>query len=107
MGTCSLHVTSGVCGFTVAIEASCEDMQNVTLQVETQCPNIKALAEKLPTLDAWAELGAGFEGELHRLSREAIPRGCAGCIVTAGMFRAMQVAASVALPGDAGFEFKK
>lgn len=97
-------IQAGICGFTTEVVATSEDSQHVTLQVESTCDNIRQLAAKLPTLDAYSELGAGFAGEFHTVVRESLRGCCSGCVVPCGLFKAMQVAAGVALPQSASLE---
>jgi len=94
------HVQAGVCGFVTDITAASDDMQNVTLGVTSTCEKISALGAKLPVLDAYSEIGAGYDGELYKAIRENIHGCCAGCAVQVGLFKAMQVAAQLALPRD-------
>jgi hypothetical protein len=94
------HVQAGVCGFATDITAISDDMQNVTLGVTSTCEKIAALGSKLPVLDAYSEIGTGYEGELYKVIRENIQGCCAGCAVQVGLFKAMQVAAGLALPRD-------
>jgi len=51
-------------------------------------------------VDGYAEIGAGVEGVVLTTSNEMLKGCCAGCAVHAGVFKAMQVAAGVALPKD-------
>ncbi|MDH7569838.1 MAG: hypothetical protein QHJ73_09665 [Armatimonadota bacterium] len=76
-------------------------------QIETPCENVQRLAAALPEVDAYAELGAGFDGQLHQAARASLRGCCSGCVVPAGLFKAMQVAAGVALPKDASLHFEK
>jgi hypothetical protein len=100
-------VNAGICGFVTEIVATSEDSQHVTFEVQSTCENIRKLAEQLPVLDAYAELGAGFDGELHKVVRGALRGCCSGCVVPPGLFKTMQVAAGVALPQAVSIELEK
>lgn len=100
-------INAGVCGFVTSVTAISGDSQHVTLQLESTCENITKLAARLPELDAYAELGAGFEGELWRAIRANLKGCCSGCVVPAGLFKAMQVAAGVALQQTASIELER
>lgn len=100
-------INAGICGFVTDVEATSDDQQHVSFQVTTTCENIKSLAEALPDVDAYAELGAGFDGELHQAFRASLRGCCSGCVVPAGIFKAMQIAAGVALPGAISIEFER
>ena len=100
MGTVYATVDAGVCGFVTRVTATSEDEQHVRLAVVSDCGNIRGLAARLPELDAYAELGTGFDGVLHSAVRASLRGCCSGCVVPAALFKAMQVAARVALPKD-------
>ncbi len=107
MGTVCATIHAGVCGFVTQITATSEDEQNVQFAVVSPCENIQGLASRLPEVDAYAELGAGFDGELHRAVRASLKGCCSGCVVPAGFFKAMQVAANVALPQDISIQLAR
>jgi len=108
MNTVNATIHAGVCGFITEVSAISEDEQYVRLAVSSPCENIQGLAARLPEeLDAYAELGAGFDGELHQAVRASLRGCCSGCIVPAGLFKAMQVAASVALPRDVSIQLSR
>lgn len=97
-------VKAGVCGFTTRISADSEDEQNVTLRIETDCEKIRKLADSIPVLDAYSEIQTGHDGELMKAVRTHLKGCCAGCAVPAGIFKSMQVAASLALPQTVSIE---
>ena len=100
MGTIRATIHPGVCGFVTEIIATSADDQHVRFTVTSPCENIQGLASRLSEVDAYAELGAGFDGELHQAVRASLKGCCSGCVVPAGFFKAMQVAAGLALPMD-------
>lgn len=100
-------IDAGVCGFITRVTAQSEDQQHVAFAVTSTCEKVTALAATLPTVDAYAELGAGFDGELWSAIRTGLQGCCSGCVVPAGLFKTMQVAAGVALPQTATVEIEK
>lgn len=100
-------INPGVCGFSTIVTAQSDDMQNVTFCFESDCENIKALADGFPVVDAYSEIGAGFDGALHAAVRERLKGCCSGCVVPCGIFKAMQVAAGLALPAPASIDIIK
>jgi len=101
-----LEVHPGVCGFTARIEAASEDQRNVSFHIESECETIRALAARLPLpVDGYEEIRDGFAGTVHQAVRETLKGCCSGCVVPSGLFKAMQVAAGLALPADAGIRF--
>jgi hypothetical protein len=100
-------VDAGVCGFQTEIEARCEDYQNVSFQIESNCKNIQELAAKISTVDAFEEIKKGFDGVIMREARDNHKSNCAGCVVPPAIFKTMQAAASLALPKNASIEISK
>ena len=91
-------IDAGICGFVMEVAASCEDEQNVRFQITSPCENIRALASRLPAVDAYSEIVTGFDGEIHKVARASVKGCCSGCVVPVGIFKAMQVSAGLALP---------
>ena len=101
-------IHAGVCGFVTEAVVRCEDGQHVAFAITTPCEKIQGLAAHLPpALDAYAEIGAGFAGEFHQAVRSALAGCCSGCAVPVGLFKAMQVAAGLALPAPVSMEFER
>ena len=97
-------VDAGICGFQTRIHAESEDSQNATFKIVSSCEKARAFGEDLVDqgpIDAYAELGAGYDGIVLGTARKHLQGCCAACIVSDGDFKAMQVAAGVALPKDA------
>ena len=108
MSTATARISAGVCGFATEVTATCDDGQTVSLNVTSNCEKIQALGEALPSaVDAYAEIGAGFDGQVLSTVRTVLGGCCAGCIVPAGVFKSMQVAARLALPAPAGIELQR
>lgn len=100
-------IKAGVCGFTTTVVAESDDMQNVTFVIESDCENIQRLADGFPAVDGYSEIGAGFDGAIHRSVRDTLEGCCSGCVVPCGVFKAMQVAAGLALPAPASIEITR
>jgi len=61
-------IRSGICGFTVRATADCEDSAHVALQIESDCPNYRKIAEALHEVDAFHELfGDRSEGQIWKV----------------------------------------
>ena len=100
-------VEAGICGFVTEIEANSDDEQNVSFKIKTNCEKIKKLSEKIPKVDAYSEIGTGFDGELYKVIRGELKGCCSGCAVQVGLFKSMQVAANLALPKDIIIKIEK
>jgi len=97
------QVQGGVCGFVTTATASSSDDQQVNFELTSDCANIERLANALQTLmpfDAYQEIRGADHSRLLRTAREQLTGCCAGCVVPVALFKAMQVAAGLALPAD-------
>lgn len=95
-----VHATidAGICGFVTEVTATTDDEQNVRFEISSPCENIQRLATNLGDVDAYSEIGAGFDGVILQAARACLKGCCSGCVVPNGIFKAMQVAAQIALP---------
>ena len=96
-------VDGGICGFQTRIHAVSDDSQNVTFKIASGCEKARAFGEALTAkgpVDGYAEIGAGSDGLVLTTARESLKGCCAACAAPIGAFKAMQVAAGVALPQD-------
>lgn len=98
-----LTVDAGICGFQTRIHAESDDMQNVTFKFVSGCEKARNFGESLTAkgpVDGYAEIGAGSDAVVLTTARESLKGCCAACAVPVGAFKAMQVAAGVALAKD-------
>lgn len=106
----TVEIEAGVCGFKTRAVAESADDQHVTLAIETDCEKIGQLAAGLAAvqpLDAFQEIHPARESVLLHIVRDTLKGCCAGCAVPAGLFKAMQVAAGLALPKDISIRLAK
>ncbi len=104
------QIQAGICGFTTDVRASSEDYQNVNLIIESTCDKIQQLATVLQQhnpLDAYQEISPLASSTILASARELLKGCCAGCVVPAGIFKAMQVAAGLALAKDIEFRISR
>ena len=96
------HINAGVCGFMTTAIANSPDDQMVTLDIQTDCEKVAALAESLngKPVDAYDEISRGADGVVLSAAREKLLGCCAACAVPVGIFKSLQVAARVALARD-------
>lgn len=106
MTTVRATIHAGVCGFVTEVTAATGDEQFVHFSIHSPCANLQGLAASLPAqVDAYQEIGDGYDGAFWTAVRGALRGCCSGCVVPAAIFKAMQVAASIALPADASLSF--
>ncbi|MHB1415670.1 MAG: DUF6951 family protein [Chloroflexota bacterium] len=104
MKIANAEILAGICGFHTSVRAEGDDDFAVRLVVNSDCEKVCGLAAELGTVSALDELGAGHEGAILSTGRRHLKGCCAACVVPAGIFKAMQVAAGVALPADVAIE---
>lgn len=98
-----VKVDGGICGFKTQLHADSDDSQNVTFKIASGCEKARKFGEALMAkgpVDGYSEIGAGADGVVLTTARESLTGCCAACAVPIGAFKAMQVAAGVALPKD-------
>ena len=101
-------INAGVCGFHTTVAARSDDMQMVTLELESECQKIRGLAEALNvTIDAYQEIGDGSDGIVMSAARAHLKGCCAGCAVPSGIFKSVQVAGGVALPAPVSITIER
>lgn len=104
------EVDAGICGFRTTVCAASEDDEHVSFDIITDCDRIAELAlgiKECEPVDGFEEISAGRDGVVMSKMRRILTGCCAGCAVSVGIFKAMQVAAGLALPKDIVIEMSK
>jgi len=99
----NVEIEAGICGFKTTCRAASEDDRNVAFEIESECETIRAFAAKLKekgAIDAFEEISAKGESIVLATAREMLKGCCGACAAPIGVFKAMQVAAGIALPKD-------
>ncbi len=101
MSVATATIRAGICGFTTRARAEADDAYQVQIAIESDCEKVQAcgaeLSGRMP-LSALDELRLGSEGAILGAARSHLKGCCAGCVTPVGIFKAMQVAAGLALP---------
>ncbi|HAM16491.1 MAG TPA: hypothetical protein DCP91_11685 [Eggerthellaceae bacterium] len=98
-------VDPGICGFTTDIKVEAADMGEVNIAVDTKCTMIAKLVEGLEQpVDAFAVIGMTGNTPLLETARQGA-RIHAACPTIAGIVKAVEVEAQMALPRDASLRF--
>jgi hypothetical protein len=101
-------IRAGVCGFRTTVLARSDDQQNVSLSIDSDCEKIRGVAEGLSApIDAYKEVGAGFDGEVYKVVLARLKGCCSGCVVPSGIFKSVQVAGGVALPAPVAIDIER
>ena len=96
-------VEAGICGFRTTAYATSKDQQHVVLDIQTDCEKIQRLSlllKEAGSIDAYQEINPAGESIILANVRSCLKGCCAGCAVPVGIFKAMQVAAGLALPKE-------
>ncbi len=109
MSIASATIHAGICGFTTRVRAESDESYQVSLAIESDCEKVQAyaaeLTARLPIL-ALDELRLGSEGAILGTPRRHLKGCCAACVTCDGVFKAMQVAAGLALPAPVRIELE-
>jgi hypothetical protein len=95
-----VEVQAGICGHVTQIEATvADDGQTVRLHTDSTCEDVRKLAERLTEVDAFQEISFRRAGpQILQLAPQYLKH--PACPVAAGIIKAVEVAAGLALPKD-------
>ena len=99
----TVEVDAGICGLYTRADVTSQDDQNVAFNVDSDCEKIRQLGAALKDkglIDAYQEINPAGQSVVMQAVHATLTGCCAGCAVPAGLFKAMQVAAGIALPKD-------
>ncbi|MCL6447884.1 MAG: hypothetical protein K6U04_06980 [Armatimonadetes bacterium] len=98
------EIYGGICGFTTLVTAvkgagKGREME-VAVRLDSECPSWQKVAEEIGSLKPFQELfSLPHEGQLYGVARRFVRH--PACPVPAGILKAVEVAAGLALPRDA------
>jgi hypothetical protein len=104
MAKATIH--PGVCGFTTVVEVTQLDMRQCKVSIQSTCQHIQKLAAELETVDPFKEISFRGQGpSILKLGTQY----CAhpACPVPAGIIKAVEVEAGLALPQDVHIQLEK
>ena len=105
-----VDIDAGVCGFRTTARVASEDSQHVTFDIQSDCGKVRAFAailKKRGPVDAFQEISPESESVVLSSARDTLKGCCAACAVPVAVFKAMQVAAGLALPRDIVIRLEK
>ncbi len=98
-------IHSGICGFTTRIEATPSgDGLSVDLTISSDCAAVQKVAAELSQVNAFREIT--YRGEGPQVLALARRLNHTACPVPAGIIKAVEVAAGLALPASASIELE-
>lgn len=102
----TVNVNPGICGLKSVIKAESSDTMNASVTIESECPSVMKLAEKIRTLDVMKEIFAPFgTSVVFQESNGTLTH--ATCPVPTAILKAVEAACSLALPADVVIGIKK
>lgn len=107
MKSASGTIRAGVCGFVTTVRADAQEDYSVRLVLESDCEKVAAFGDEvraLGAMDALQEIMRGHDGVLLSTAAKHCKGCCAACVAPDGVFKAMQVAAGLALPAESRIE---
>lgn len=97
-------VKAGICDNETTVDVHKVSQTKVDVSITTTCEYVEALAQALPQLDIGAEMTLPMsQTTVYRLAAQHLCRN--SCIVPAAIFKAIEVAAGLFLPGESHIEF--
>jgi hypothetical protein len=99
------EIFAGICGFNTVVRAAV-DGDNVNLDIQSECKAIQKMALELKQVDPFQEIS--FRRSMP-LTHEMGVKYCshAACPVPAGIIKAVEVEANLALPKDVSIKLTK
>lgn len=99
-------VNPGVCGFKTVIVSRAEDRRHASLEIKTECPNLKPIESEIVTADAYKEVFAkvGHSGIYASVAKHSKH---SACPVPMAIVKGIEAACGLALPRDVKVEVKK
>jgi hypothetical protein len=101
-----VKVEAGVCGFVTEVEALLDDSQKVTLNIESDCPHVMALADNYPESEGMMEVFLPFgESPLFKAAQDNLKH--SACPVPTAIMKAIEVSCGLALPRNVAIIVEK
>ena len=98
-----VEINSGACGLSTTVKTTMNGAK-CSIEVESECEAIRALAEALPEVDPFQEITFMGEGP-QTLAAGAENCYHTACPVPVGIIKAVEVAAGLNLPVDSSIKF--
>lgn len=101
----SVNINPGICGLTSKIIIETEDMQEVNIKIESQCPHIMEMAKEIQAIDGFVECFTRFQDS--RVYNAAF-KYCkhVACPVPSGIIKGIEIACGLALPKTVRIDFE-
>ncbi len=97
-------VDPGICGFITTIEALKVAKRRIKIVITSDCEAVSKLGESLTEVDLWEIFKKHLDSEIYKGASRCQLHGT--CPVPAGILKAIEVEAKLALPRDATIRFE-
>ena len=99
-------IDAGICGFMTTCVATKSEDGNIALDIESGCKAVLKLAGQLKTVDPYKEISwRRALPQTHELAPKCLSH--PACPVPAGIIKAIEVEAGLALPKDASIQVSR
>lgn len=96
-------IDGGVCKFRTHVSATSDMMGNITLSIETSCPNMPKMIARLGDINAYEEIAGGYLKSKVFAAAAELPH--VTCPVPTGILKAIEVAGGLGLKRDPSIHF--
>ena len=99
----TVRVNPGVCGFTAVVKIEKDEGRAFSVTIESECEMVTKLGRELAVLDFMDAFRSIADNPVYRKGSVCLKH--VSCPVPAGILKALEVEAGLALPRDAGIVF--
>ena len=101
----SVNINPGICGLTSKIIIQTEDMQEVSIKIESQCPYIMEMANNIQEIDGFVECFSKFQdSKVYNAAQKYCKH--VGCPVPSGIIKGIEIACGLALSKTVRIDFE-
>lgn len=101
-----VQLNPGICGLKTIIEVKSEDMQMAEIKIETDCQNIKNMAEEIGEIDAFAScLSKVGDSEIFELAKKHCKH--PSCPIVSAILKGVEVECGLALEQEVSMTINK
>ena len=99
-------IQGGVCGFVTTVRTSKGEGGKIKINIETDCPNFKKVADELTEINPYDEIFKRLKATMAcDIASKHSPH--PSCIVPSGILKTIEVEAGLALPKNAEIKLEK
>ena len=98
------EINAGICGFKTVVETEYDGME-CKVKITSECEAVRKLAAGIETVDPFQEMSFRGNPKTYEKGLQCLHH--AACPVPAGIIKAIEVAAGLALPADVSIKIEK